>query len=318
MNTTPPLLMMTNLIIDDLWLADGTHHPATLGGAVVYAATAAAFWWPEVAMITGVGHDLHEVTQGQLRDFGLRTEGEIVRDPHTIQSKLVYFEDGERTETPAYGPEHFAGMELTPDDIPEALLPAAGTYIFRNLWPEFWASYAVKRSQLGTTLWELQGDVAEAQHWPAIRALLPTIDIFSLNLTEARGILGLDDADEIARRLIEAGAKVLVLRMGAEGALITDGVEQLRLRPPPAPVVDVTGGGNAFCGGFLAGWCLKPGDLEHAARCAAASAARALAQYGPANPRERAGLAGLGAATEIDRRQLRPTPSASVTEMSSK
>jgi sugar/nucleoside kinase (ribokinase family) len=45
-------------------------------------------------------------------------------------------------------------------------------------------------------------------------------------------------------------------------------------------VVDVTGGGNAFCGGFLAGWCIRPGDLEHAGRCAAASAALAIAQIG--------------------------------------
>ncbi|MCX5494022.1 carbohydrate kinase family protein [Kaistia dalseonensis] len=303
---TLPILAMTNLIIDDLWLADGTHHPATLGGAVVYAATAAAFWWPEVAMITGVGSDLEKVTRGRLRDFGLRTEGEIVRDKHTIQSRLVYFEDGERTETPAYGPDHFAGMELTPDEIPAALLPAAGTYIFRNLWPEFWASYETRRGDLGTTLWELQGDVAEIRHWPAIRAILPSVDIFSLNLTEARGILGIDDPDAILRELNRAGARTVVLRMGGEGALIGDAHRQLRLRPPPTPVIDVTGGGNAFCGGFLAGWCLKPGDLEHAARCAAASAARALAQYGPANPRERAGLAALAATTEIDRREASP------------
>jgi sugar/nucleoside kinase (ribokinase family) len=45
-------------------------------------------------------------------------------------------------------------------------------------------------------------------------------------------------------------------------------------------VVDVTGGGNAYCGGFLVGW-VEHGDIIQAAARAAVSAAITLEQVGP-------------------------------------
>jgi len=301
MTTPAPMLILSNIIIDDVRLPDGTRYPHLLGGAAVHAAVGAAFWWPRVGIVAGVGRDFDSVTAGKLAAFGLHTEGHLVRDDRTIHSTLVYRADGERTETPVHGVDHFRRMQATAADIPDPLLPAACTYIFRDVWPTFWRAYGRYREGLGTVLWELQGDAAERRYWPAIRHVLPMVDIFSLNSHEGDRLLGLSDPDAVVRRLIAAGAGIVVLRRGSEGAIIADRTGHLRLRPPPAPTVDVTGGGNAFCGGFLGGWCLRPADLEHAGRCAAASAARAIAQYGPPDPRERDGLAALAAATAIER-----------------
>lgn len=302
--TEKPILVSTNIIVDDVWLADGTHKGFILGGAAVWAAVGARAWWPEVGIIAGVGDDLEAVSGGQLRAFGLRPDGELSRDPHTIRSKLVYLPDGERTETPAFGPEHFARLQATPADFPATLLPAAGTYIFRDLWPEFWRTYRHRRTQLGVTLWELQADVAEARHWPDVRALLPELDIVSLNRSEAKGLLGIDDAEDAAKALLDAGARAVVLRMGAEGALIAMQSERVTLTPPASNVIDVTGGGNSFCGGFLAGWCQKPGDLEHAARCGAAAAAICIAQYGLPKPSHLADAPALAARAKTTRWKL--------------
>jgi sugar/nucleoside kinase (ribokinase family) len=71
---TAPVLILSNIIIDDLWFADGTNLPNTLGGAATYAAMAARLWWDEVAIVTGVGTDLEEVTKGKLTAYGLRDD----------------------------------------------------------------------------------------------------------------------------------------------------------------------------------------------------------------------------------------------------
>ncbi|WP_028734385.1 carbohydrate kinase family protein [Rhizobium leguminosarum] len=285
MTTHRSLLVMSNIIVDDVWLADGAHRGLNLGGAAVWAAVGARFWWPSVAIVAGVGDDLAQVSSGLLRKHSLIPDGELVRAAHTIRSILRYQSDGSRTETPSFGADHFGKMQVAPDDIPTQLLPAVATYVFRDLWPEFWESFAACRADLGTTMWELQGDVAERRHWPAIRSILSSIDIFSLNIAEGQGLLGDGlSPGEIATALLAAGAKVVVLRMGGQGALIAAGEQRLIIRPPKYAVVDVTGGGNSFCGGFLAGWACKPGDLEHAARAAAASAALCIAQYGLPDP----------------------------------
>ncbi|MBM7044749.1 carbohydrate kinase family protein [Rhizobium lusitanum] len=285
MTSGRPLLIMSNIIIDDVWEAGGVHRGPNLGGAAVWAAVGARFWWPAVGIVAGVGEDIEQVSSGLLRKHQLLPNGELRRAAHTIRSTLRYQDDGGRTETPAFGPDHFQSLQLTPDDIPGQFRPASAAYIFRDLWPEFWNSYTRHRSDLGTTLWELQGDVAGPQHWPAIKERLPDIDIFSLNLAEGCSLLGEAlSPREIAAELVNAGARVVVLRMGAQGALIATSDHRLTVRPPNYQVVDVTGGGNAFCGGFLSGWALKPGDLEHAARTGAASAALCIGQYGLPDP----------------------------------
>ncbi len=299
-----PLLILSNVIVDDVWLADGTRHSNTLGGAAVYAAVAARHWWPEVAIVAGVGADYPALAGDQLAPYGLRQDGVVERDAHTVQSCLRYFSDGERSETPTYGLDHFARLQLTPDDISASLMPAAGSYVFRDVWPAFWSSFAKHRQQLGTVLWEIDADAAQVEYRAMVEAQLPSIDVFSINRTEARQMLGSTEPADMIAQLTRAGARVTILRMGGEGALISDGRSLLHVRPPPSTVVDVTGGGNAFSAGFLAAWCAEPGNLERAARCAAASAAITLNQQGlppPATPGQLEQLDRFAAATVVER-----------------
>lgn len=282
-----PVLVLSNIIVDDLWLSDGRHFPNTLGGAAVYAAVGAALWWKKVGIVAGVGSDLDIVTKGQLDKFGLLPDGYLVRSEHSIQSRLVYGADGHRMETPSRGREHFESLQFIPKDIPNSMLPAAGTYIFRDLEPAFWEGVKVRRRLLGTVMWELQDDAALPSNWDTIRHCLALVDLFSLNLAEARSLFGVDDADLVLDHLLGTGVSAVVLRMGAAGALVAVPDRRFRIVPPPSEVVDVTGGGNAFTGGFLAGWIASGGDPEPSARCAAGSAAHALGQYGPANPQNR-------------------------------
>ena len=72
-------------------------------------------------------------------------------------------------------------------------------------------------------------------------------------------------------------------------------------------MVDVTGGGNAYCGGFLVGW-LEHHDVKQAAARAIVGAAITLEQIGPptispervdeANERLAGSLAEISGATE--------------------
>jgi len=301
MSAPKPILVMSNVILDDIRYPDGSQLPRTLGGAASYAAAAASMWYDEIAIVAGVGADFEETAGAALARYGIRRDGLVVRDAHTILSTLIYLADGERTETAAYGPEHFARLQLTPSDTPEALLPAAGTYIFRDTWPAFWSAFEGTRHELGAVLWELQGDAARSGNLSSIAPLLPQLDIFSLNIAEAHRLLGSEQPESIVTQLIGAGAPLVLLRMGADGALVSNGDEHLHVKPPPFTVVDVTGGGNAFCGGFLAGWCQRPGDLDHASRCAAASSALTIAQVGMPSAIDQPTLVRLHDTTGISR-----------------
>jgi sugar/nucleoside kinase (ribokinase family) len=109
-------------------------------------------------------------------------------------------------------------------------------------------------------------------------------DIFSPNLQEARSFFvhGSElQPEELVQRLLDAGAKIVTLRMGHEGSLVASQERRAPLRIPvyPVTVVDPVGAGNAYCGGFLVGW-LESGDLQTAAHRAAVSASFLVEQVG--------------------------------------
>jgi sugar/nucleoside kinase (ribokinase family) len=123
---------------------------------------------------------------------------------------------------------------------------------------------------------------ADARPSPeALFALLSAADIVSLNLAEARSLVGPYPPLVLAQKLIEAGAAVLALRMGSGGALVAEGKTGQGARIPAYAVKDAPelGAGNAFSGGFLAGWA-EEHDLVTAGLQGAISASLLIGQIG--------------------------------------
>ena len=84
------------------------------------------------------------------------------------------------------------------------------------------------------------------------------------------------------RALAALGPRIVTLRQGAAGSIVYDREADRFWRVPAAQasVVDVTGAGNAYCGGFLVGW-LETADARRSAAMAAVSAAIVIEQIGP-------------------------------------
>jgi sugar/nucleoside kinase (ribokinase family) len=110
--------------------------------------------------------------------------------------------------------------------------------------------------------------------------------IFSPNLAEARSLVGSLEPVELVRRLGEAGAEVVALRQGSAGATVyRAGADEIwRIPAVKTTVVDPVGAGNAFCGGFLAGWVLT-GDLRTAGLYGVVAASFLIEQVGLPQPR---------------------------------
>ncbi|WP_133917395.1 carbohydrate kinase family protein [Streptomyces sp. NBC_00582] len=111
-----------------------------------------------------------------------------------------------------------------------------------------------------------------------IEAALPYVDHFLPNEDQVLGFTGEDDLLTGARKLLAAGAGVVAVTRGGDGALVVsaDGAE-----PVPAFVVDVvdtTGCGDAFSAGYLRGIGLgrTPSDAAVLGSAAAALVAQGL------------------------------------------
>lgn len=114
--------------------------------------------------------------------------------------------------------------------------------------------------------------------WPLerARAVIHTAgamaDILLPSLEDARVLAGRDEPEEIARFYLGLGPKVVVLKLGPDGALLATSQEMMRIPPYEVEVVDTSGAGDAFDAafvvGYLAGW-----DLLRCAKFANAAGA---------------------------------------------
>jgi len=120
-------------------------------------------------------------------------------------------------------------------------------------------------------------DVGWHEDWlshPRALALLPMLDIFFPNESEARRMTGETGVEKILHKLASAGARRVALKLGLDGAVLLWDGDILRVKPYPVKSVDTTGAGDCFNAGFLHFWlrgaspltCLNAGNF-----CGAAS-----------------------------------------------
>jgi 2-dehydro-3-deoxygluconokinase len=113
--------------------------------------------------------------------------------------------------------------------------------------------------------------------------VLRRTDIALPSWDDIRAITGLSDPEALVDHCLRLGAKVVALKLGAEGALVASADERHRIAPFPCMPVDATGAGDTFGGAFVARWVAGDG-LRDAARYAAAAAALSTQGYGAVAP----------------------------------
>lgn len=270
----PGYLCVGSVFIDDIVFPTGETRMEVLGGGGVHCAAGMRVWGERAGLAACVGNDLPASARARLeRDFDLR--GVVELEMPQARAWQLFEWDGRRTEVVrVQNIEPFMRRPLPEETATiypavaalTLLRDAAGLLRWRALYPR------------ATLLWEPEQAFMMPENRQAFVAALPHADIVSPNLLEAGLVYGLDDPERLARQMLDDGAPVVALRMGEAGSLVgARGVAEL-VYVPPAPVptiIDQTGAGNSYCGGFLVGW-RRSGDLRVAACYGAVSASFAL------------------------------------------
>ena len=264
-------------------VAPGSDSPARIGfeGGGQAANTAAwlAVAGAEVALVARVGDDsAGRAAAEELAALGVETRLAVDGALPTGTCVVLVAPDGERTMFPDAG----ANGALAGSDLPGDLL-AAGSHLHV-------AGYALlrdgSRDAALSAIERARAAGMSVSVDPSSAALLAGgvgrlgrgVGLLVPNVLEARALAGLADGTAAARALAESFPEVVVT-LGEEGALWTDGADVVRVAAEPAEVVDTTGAGDAFAAGLLAAR-LRGDGPEQALSAGCALAARAVASTG--------------------------------------
>jgi ribokinase len=233
------------------------------GSAANVVAWAAALGTP-VCFACRVGDDERgrQAVDGLLR-AGVRLHASIDRERPTGTCVVLVEPGGERSMLPDVGAND-APAEL-PDTwlAPGRHLHVTGYSLLRD-GARPGALAAIERARVAGMKVSV-----DPSSWALIReGAIPRVDLLMPNEREAQ-VLG----DPLAL------ATEVVVKLGADGALWTDGREELRVPAVPVEVVDTTGAGDAFAAGLLCAR-LAGADPRSSLEAGCAAAARVVAQVG--------------------------------------
>lgn len=268
------------VIVDDIVFPDGRTAIGVLGGGGMYAAVGMAIWTNDVGVVGNVGADFDLM---RLRAIGLRYEGIHVTPRPTPRAWQLFEVDGTRTQIPRIPNDDWqAQLAPTLSDL-DGLHDLRAVHVLSRGQPndpQLVAQIAARGIRI--SLEPIIEDGLSDADCERILACLPHVELFSPGIAETRRLVGDLEPAAALREFTRYGAAIAAQRRGATGSLVYHQQSQRLLQVPAAPanVVDVTGAGNAYCGGFFVNW-VEHGNLERAAAAAAVSAALTIEQVGP-------------------------------------
>ena len=243
-----------------------------LGGSATFASFVASFF-TDVGLVAIVGDDFPEKHLDLFRGKGISLEG-LERRGKTFRWHGYY--EGDMNSAVTVNTELNSFRDFSPL-LPEEYRDAE--YLFlANMHPGLQLK-AIEQMRnpkliaLDTMNYWIKNNLQE------LLKAIGRVDILLINEGEAGMLFKTQDLDQAARQALELGPKAVIIKKGSEGASLY--TESGRYDIPAVKldkVVDPTGAGDSFAGGFM-GYLAKTGDLSEESLRKAMSYGTALASF---------------------------------------
>lgn len=242
-----------------------------------------------------VGEDeLGLVYRGSMSEIGVAFDTEPTTEAPTGRCLIAVTSDAERSMATALGAAGLVGeADIHAEEVAAAAVTYLEGYLFEGELPRAAFERAARHAheagrKVALTLCDT--GVVERQLEP-LRAFLSGVDLLFANEAEAMALTGEGDVDaavEALRGLVPAAA----VTRSEHGSVVfgPDGAPERVPAVAPERLVDTTGAGDAYAGGFLYGFT-RGRALADCARLGSLAASEVISHMGPRPERSLAEMA---------------------------
>jgi len=281
-----PILVVGSVALDSVRTPFGETHEA-LGGSASYFSLSASHF-AAVRLVAVVGEDFPLASRTLLESRGVDLSGLETAAGRTFRWRGEYAAELGHAHTLETQLNVFSAFHPRLDDVHRRT-----PYVFlANIDPDLQLEVLRQIERPTLSLSDTMN------YWIArkpdrVLEVLREVDVALLNEEEARALAGETQLVRAADRLLDQGARAVIIKQGEHGALYQSR-EQRFITPayPCESLTDPTGAGDSFAGGFL-GWLARSGGhdgnaLRQALACGATMASIAIEDFSPARLAETA------------------------------
>lgn len=227
-----------------------------LGGSAVYSSVAARnFATPGVVAV--IGKDFPRKHIDFLKMMGVDTTGLEVQSGNTFRWEGYYEYDMNQAHTVDTKLNVLATFD---PKVPEAYRDAP--YLFlANTDPEIQMKTLKQMKKPKLVMMDTMNFWIENKK-DALKRMIEHVDVIVTNDAEARQFFDTPNLIHAGRSFLKMGPRAAIIKKGENGAILfTDDSCFSAPAYPLEKLVDPTGAGDSFAGGFI-GWLAKTGDLS--------------------------------------------------------
>lgn len=284
----PRYLFFGKLQREYIITANNTIYLDQPGGNVLYAAGGAALWQEEdetAGIVARVGEDFPRQWIKDLKGYGYNTKGINIlqesvdlrafrryadMDNYIIKDPIGHFANLEKPFPQAllgYKPkeskpdslEDLTTLSIRPSDIPQEYLYANAAhlgpidYLTHSLIPN-----VLRQEGITTITLKPDRGYIQPDFWDDLQPIFNDIDGLMFSEQDLRNLFKdkTNDLWEMTEEIATKGCPLVIVLRGERGQILYDANSKKKYEVPAydARVVDTTGAGSAFCGGFLVGF----------------------------------------------------------------
>lgn len=275
MTATKPILAVGSIALDSLETIEG-NRTEIIGGSSTYFGLAAKLFAP-VSLVGVVGDDFPQEGWDLLSNTNIDVKNIQIQPGTTFRWGGRYNNDYSYRET------LFTNLGVFEKFQPSILenYKKADFLFLGNIQPDLQLNVASQMESVKTIVCDTMNlwiDLCPDKLWDVLKK----VDIFLLNDEEAIQLTGKKNLSEAANQLLQSGPSVVIIKQGANGALLT--YDDVSVQIPVFPIkslIDPTGAGDSFAGGFI-GHLVNSGsnDLIEAVITGAAIASFTVSGFG--------------------------------------
>lgn len=247
------IVVVGSLAFDSVKTPSGAREMA-LGGAANYFSVAAHFFTP-VKIVGVVGHDFPRDHFKYLQQKNIDTDG-ILQE---MTGKTFHWR-GEYTENLNQAITLATELNVFADFIPKVPehYKKTDTLFLANIDPDLQLSVLEQCDAQLIALDTMNYWISSKNK--SLKKVIGQVDILFVNDAELRQLTEEYNIIKAAKKALSMGPKTLIVKRGEYGAALFHGQEYFYVPAyPMEQVVDPTGAGDTFAGGFL-GWVNKHGS----------------------------------------------------------
>lgn len=271
------------LTMDDIVLTDHRCRPNVLGGGALYSAVGAQVWAAKVGIHSLAGRPTLDATRDAIRRRGLDTAGIGAVEGNGLQLWLLHESATDKQQVPKLTSSSADQMDRERGPLPQSYVTARGFHIAPQS-PAGSIETAKRLHALPSdpivTLDLLSDEFIDRRLYADLR-FLDAVTAFLPSEAEVTRIWQPPDRNTWLRQQASAHGCHMGVKLGEQGSIVCDARTGALTHVPayPARVVDTTGAGDAYCGGFLAG-LIAGRPLAECAAMGTVSASYVVEAYG--------------------------------------